>query len=487
MTLAGSSLLARLATWLLACGLAAAVVQAVGTLDRLSLLVLATAPVAALVWLHPLIGAACLLGYASVLGLLVRLLPPASSGPIGIALDGLLLLLGLRLALDLARGRDWRRLASPLTLPVVIFSLYQGLEALNPASPSLAMGLQGLRLTGRTLGFFLMLYYLRDLGDVRRFGIAWLAMMGGVCAYGIFQHHHGLLWQEMAWLLSEGNATTHILGGHVRVFSTVGDAATFGFLMGMAALQALSAAHGARGATRWVFGLGVLPLLYAMALSYSRGPVVGVLAGFTALCAASRSWRLAAGGALLGTLGLVILLTSGSNRLVDRLATATRPGEDASFNVRLGYIAAYVPEIARRPFGYGIATSGGGARKLAGGATIRDTPVGVPTDNYYFKVALELGWVGLSLWLWLAASLGYLAWRVCRQAGRDKARQTPALALFASLTALLVGALSNDILAQRPIAEGFWIIAGLIAWLGTGRGVGRRTGATPLEREGTAR
>jgi hypothetical protein len=453
----------------------ACVVAAVGTLDRVAMIALATVPAAVVVVLHPLVGLACLLAYATVLGLLIRLLPPDQAGPIGLALDALLLLMAARLVVDLVRHRDWHRLASPLTPAVACFAGYTALEVLNPAAPSLVFGLVGLRVTARVLGFFLVLYYVRNRRAIGRLAGTWLALMLAVGAYGIFQHHHGLLWQEMAWLLSEGNAQTHILGGHVRVFSTVGDAATFGFLMMAATLQVVAWAPAAAAPWRWAMWLAVLPLLYAMALSYSRGPVVGLAAGFLALVVASRSWRLAAWASALGALGLALLLASGSTRLVDRLATATAPGQDASFNVRLGYVTTYLPEIARRPFGYGVNTSGGGARKLAGGGHVRGSVVGVPTDNYYFKVALELGWVGLALWLWLVATLLVQAWRACMRRRGDAL----ALGLGGTLVALAVGALSNDIIAQKPVAELFWVAAGLVALLARSAAGARRTGATP--------
>ncbi|MEB3220590.1 MAG: O-antigen ligase family protein [Candidatus Sericytochromatia bacterium] len=464
--------LVLLAWWALGALATAGVVAAVGTLDRLAMIALATVPAAVLVVLHPLVGVACLLAYATVLGFLIRLLPPGAGSPIGLALDVLLALMAARLAVDLVRHGDPGRLASPLTPAVACFAGYTALEVLNPAAPSLLHGLVGLRVTARVLGFFLVLYYVRDRRAVGWLAGTWLAVVLATGAYGIFQHHHGLLWHEMAWLLTEGNAQTHIIGGHLRVFSTMGDAATFGFLMMAGTLQAVAWAQTAAPPWRWALWLAVLPLLYAMALSYTRGPVVALVAGFAALVAASRSWRLAAGASVLAALGLALLLGTGSTRLVERLATAALPGQDASFNVRVGYVTQYLPEIARRPFGYGVNTSGGGARKLAGGNQMRGTVVGVPTDNYHFKVALELGWVGLGLWAWLVVTLMVQAWRACASHRGDAL----ALGLCGTLVALVVGAFSNDIIAQKPVAELFWVAAGLVALLAR---QGRRTGATP--------
>ena len=114
-------------------------------------------------------------------------------------------------------------------------------------------------------------------------------------------------------------------------------------------------------------------------------------------------------------------------------------------------------------------------------------PVGVPTDNYYFKVALELGWVGLGIWLWLISRLLHQAWRACRLAVGRPGPTALALGTLATLAALTVGALSNDIIVQKPIAELFWVLAGLTVWLTRHlEDPGRRTGATAAPRRAPA-
>ena len=459
-----------LAWALLGVTLAALLVVSVVEMNRLLILGLVTLPLLTLVAVNVEFGIYCLLGYSTILAFLIRMMPPSNTGPIGLALDGLLVIMALRLGLDLIVRRDWKLFASPLTMAVVAFLAYQCVEVFNPAAPSIMFGLFGLRVTMRILGFFLVLYYFRSSRAIARLVWFWLLMLMAEGAYGIFQHHHGLLWQEMAWLLSEGNAKTHILGGYIRVFSTVGDAATFGFLMVMGVLLAFAMALTARGWLQVLLALGTLPMLYGMTVSYSRGPVVALAAGAVIMILASRNWKLGISLALVGCLGLGLLAASGNTRFLDRLATATNPTEDASFNVRTGYITTYAPEIAKRPFGFGINTSGGGALRVSGGQAVRRSVVGVPTDNYYFKVALEMGWVGLGLWLWicgLALTHGYRVYR----ATVDPQLKAIALGCFSVLFALLVGAFSNDIIAQKPISEFFWLSLGLIVLIGQHRPV----------------
>lgn len=445
--------------------LTALLVSSVCDMNRMGLIMLITLPMLTLVVINVEFGIYCLLTYSSVLAFLIRMMPPGNTGPLGIALDILLLLMGMRLAFDLWRKRDWKIFTSPMTTPILAFVAFQCVEVFNPAAPSIVFGLWGLRVTIRMLGFFLVLYYFRQRASIKRLMWVWLTTMALVGCYGIFQHHHGLLWQEMNWLLTEGNATTHILHGYVRVFSTVGDASTFGFLMIFSSLIMFALALNAKGLNQLLLIAGTLPMLYGCVVSYSRGPIVALVFGAAVMVVVSRNWKLAIGMAATGFLGLVLLTASGSTMLVDRLSTATNPTEDASYNVRMGYITQYLPEIAKRPFGYGINSSGQSGLKASGGEKVRNGVVGVPTDNYYFKTALEMGWVGLLLFLWLNLAAIFYAYKVYLRT-QDPYYKALALGILSVLVSLFVGAFSNDINSQKPISEFFWIMLGLSMLIG---------------------
>lgn len=464
-TKAPPSLKALLSWGAIGAVLVALLVASVSDMNRMGLIMLITVPMLTLVVINIEFGIYCLLAYSSVLAFIIRMMPPGNTGPLGIALDVLLLLMAGRLLFDLARKRDWKIFATPMTTPILAFVAFQCVEVFNPAAPSIVFGLWGLRVTIRILGFFLILYYFRDRAPIRRLTNFWLGLMVLMGCYGIFQHHHGLLWQEMNWLLTEGNAQTHILKGYVRVFSTVGDASTFGFLMVFASLMMFALALTSKGLNQILLLLATLPLLYGMTASYSRGPVVALAFGVMVMVIVSRNWKLAIGVTLVGFAGIVLLTASGNTKLTDRLSTATNPTEDASFNVRMGYITQYIPEIAKRPFGYGINSSGNSGLRASGGEKVRGGVAGVPTDNYYFKMALEMGWVGLIFFLWLNIAALWYTYRVYMKTS-DPYYKALALGILAVLAATAAGSFSNDINSQKPIAEYFWIMLGLAMLIG---------------------
>lgn len=442
------------------------IAMAAASFDRLLLVVLAILPIAAIVFADVPTGLAALLGYSSVVMLIKRLMPGLNANQVGLAIEGLILLVALRLAWDLVGGRV--RLAafrSPLTVPLLVFGTYLVLEVLNPLQPSLAFGLYGSRDTLRLVLFFVALAYLRDALQIRRF----LGVFTGIClaeaAYGIWQHHHGLLYQEYNWLIESLSHRTHILFGYIRVFGTLGDAATYGFLTISGALLMAGLSLCAPNPLRSLMtAVLALPMVYAMVLSYSRGPMVAVVVAWFAMLAASRSPRLAVTTIALAAAGGALLSGLGDNRLVERILTATRPMEDASFQVRQGYIAEYLPRILAHPFGTGLYTAGASGLVVTGGRYIEGTTVGLPTDNQYFKYALELGWVGLALFGWILWALGQAIYRAYRNLG-DAHLKAWALGLLGVFALYVAGSFSNDILVQKPISEWVWLGAGLAARL----------------------
>lgn len=441
-----------------------AVAHSVAEFQRLHIVLLTVAPLALVVFLNIEFGLYTVLGYATVVIFIKRLMPNLDSNQMGVVLDGLICLMALRLFLDLVRTQRWGAFKSPLTLPVLAFGGYLLLQVLNPTAPGLKFGIYGTRDTLRILGFFLVLFYLRGTPRIKRFMGVFLALMVGDALYGIWQHHHGLLYQEYQWLRESKAARTHVLQGYVRVFGTVGDAATFGFINITAALLLIGQALTSKGWRLWALLGLTMPCLYAMVLSYSRGPMVAVVAGVGAMLLVSRNWKIAMACVLAGGLGLGALALNGDTRLFDRIMTATKPVEDASFQVRMGYIDTYMPLIFERPFGGGLYTAGASGLSITGGEPIPGTTIGVPTDNLYFKYGLELGWVGLAIFFWFLASVWI--W-TCRSylALKDPFLKATALGLLGVFSCYIVGAFSNDILVQKPLTEWFYMAIGLSALL----------------------
>ncbi|HBN07356.1 MAG TPA: hypothetical protein DD435_01485 [Cyanobacteria bacterium UBA8530] len=442
--------------------------QQVARFDRLGMVFFFLLPLLLMVLLNVEWGVYGLLFLGFSVMFIKRMMPGLDMNQVGLAMDALLLLMALRVSFDLLVERKYAAFSSPLTLPVLVFTLYLFLEIFNPLAPSLMFGITGTRATIRILGFFIFLHAFRSRLAIKRFLFVWLFLAFFEGLYGIWQHHHGLLYQEFNWLIESRSANTHILNGYIRIFGTLGDAATFGFVQIAGALILMAMALTGDFRKRAFCIVLSLPMLYAAVLSYSRGPIVAFAAGVLALIGASRNLKLAIALLLLFSFGTGALTLSGKDHLVDRLASAATPAEDASFQVRMDYLNRFLPEIITHPFGFGLNTTGASGASAAGGEVYYGTTVGIPTDNQYFKYGLELGWVGLLLFLWLYRAFWWRTYRIF-ETMEDPFFKSVALGLFAVLTAFGVGAFSNDIYGQKPISEFLFLAFGLVALLGQHR------------------
>jgi hypothetical protein len=441
------------------------IAQAIASFDRLKMVLYAVAPLLVAMFLNVELGVFAMLGFATVVPFIKRMMPDLDSNQVGLVIEGMLVLMGLRLLVDQVRNLDLRAFRTPVTWALLAFTGYQMVEIFNPFAPSLQFGIYGMRDTLRVLGVFIVLTYFRARPRIHRLVIGWLAILFVEGLYGIFQHHHGLLNQEYLWLITTNAWKTHILNGYVRVFGTVGDAATFGFIEVTGALMLIGLALTSRGWKLVALLALAVPMLYAMVVSYSRGPIVGLAAGLAAILLASRNWKLA-----LGTVGLVALLglglsTAGQANLLDRVLTAAKPGEDASFLVRMGYLNDYLPRLLERPFGSGLWTAGASGLSLTGGVNLPGTTIGIPTDNNYFKYGLEMGYVGVGLFVWLLSTLVWSTFRTYQRL-TEPTMKAIALGLLGVFACYAVGAFSNDIFVQKPIGEWFYVAIGLSMLLG---------------------
>ena len=450
--------------WLLILPMAIAIGQVVSAFDRLKMVMLGVLPLLVIMVLNVELGVYAMLTFSTLLLFIKRMMPNLPSDQIGIVIEGMLFLMTMRMLFELFERHSWNFLRTPLTYPALVFAAYQGLEVFNPYAPSLIFGLSGLRDTMRMLGMGLILLFFRSKSQLKRFMVFWLGIILLDGLYGIFQHQHGLLNQEYLWLIRTGSYRTHILNGYIRVFGTLGDAATFGFLETTGILLLLGLAMAARGWRLLLLLLLALPMGYALVLSYSRGPLVALAAGIAFMLLASRNWKLSVGVVLLLSLGLGGLGAMDQHRLLDRMMTATQPTDDPSFNVRLGYVDKYWPRIVARPFGSGLWTAGASGLSLTNVRHLPGTTIGVPTDNNYFKYALEMGWVGVLLFLWLILSAIALSHRNYSRI-QDPFLKALSLGLGGVLFAYFVGAFSNDIFVQKPLSEWLYLAMGLVVLL----------------------
>lgn len=120
---------------------------------------------------------------------------------------------------------------------------------------------------------------------------------------------------------------------------------------------------------------------------------------------------------------------------------------NGSTSSRLDSLSSSLSDIAYRPVGYGLGTVGGASR-------IDDSGLGIQTpENWYLFAAIELGVVGLVL---------FLAFVFATFTQLKQIKDTPsAESLIATLTALLVIGLFLPIWADKTVTIFWWLIVGI--------------------------
>ena len=200
---------------------------------------------------------------------------------------------------------------------------------------------------------------------------------------------------------------------------------------------------------RWVWGAAFLIITLCLILTFSRTAMAGLALGI--FCAALASPRYRVWAALLVVGGGVIILLPWTQAYVDRFVQGAQ-GADLATQMRFGEYKDALILLSRYPLiGVGFA-----------GAPDIDIYLGV--SNAYLSIAQQMGFVGLSLLIFvLLVVFGWAFDR--RRAARNDPRLEPLyLGLHAALIAVLTVGLGDHYFVNldfQPAQTLFWMIIGL--------------------------
>ncbi|MGE5620243.1 MAG: O-antigen ligase family protein [Sphingomonadaceae bacterium] len=384
---------------------------------------------------------------------------------VGLVVEFLEGVLAVALAALVIARRDLHRLSSPLTAPVLLYVAYQVVIAFHPNLPTTINIIYALRdPINFAVPFIAAVYLFRDRRQLSLFLYLWLGTAFVLALYGLFQYYVGLNNWETAWL---SISPTHVLYNRIRIFSTLGSADALGMHMAVSIVIALAVGFHTR---RKLVRYGVMAMVPVFAVAnlqtLTRGAYVAVLVGVLTLALVTRNRALLL-ALVVAAAGVVIWYqTNQGSLLANRVITMFTPDQDESFEVRQNYIADYMPVIVESPFGFGPATSGRQGWVLLEWSGIdpklAESIAGVPTDNYYFRIALETGWVGLLLFLGLLLTVFLVGLRIFARS-RDPLVKWMAAAFIASYAAMAVSSLSNNYFSHLDMKLFFWFSLGLLA------------------------
>lgn len=375
--------------------------------------------------------------------------------PLGLSQDAVLFLATLSMFFRLEK-ENTRRLLNGFFALTGLWFLYTLLEAFNPESSNLVAWLYAARGTSfyaiLTVPLTLLLFTSKkDLDAFFNIVIGW----GVVGAFwGWKQINIGLDPYEQGWLKA-GGEITHVLGGQLRAFSFYSDAGQFGVTEAYVAFLSLILALGPyRLRIKLLYWVAFIVCLIGMGTSGSRGPIFVIFFGLTTYLISIRNYRILIPGivAILFVFAFLKFTYIGNaNYQIYRIRTALDPKE-ASLLVRLTNQDKLREYLSTRPFGSGIGTTDNWAKRFYSSSYLSQ----VPTDSWFVKTWVEVGVVGLTVYiLGLAFVIVYGIVHIRRVKSRDSRQKL--LALYGGFLGILAASFGNPVFGQAPLGALMYI------------------------------
>jgi putative inorganic carbon (hco3(-)) transporter len=335
---------------------------------------------------------------------------------------------------------------NPVTIALLIWVLYNLFQFLNPNSSNFIGKVIAIRQALYSLfGFIIALSVFNNIRSVKKFFKIALSFSLLAAIFGITQKYIGLLPFEREWLFSDpGRVRLFVIWGEIRVWSFLNDPTNFGLLMASSGLICIILMTGPYKVYKKVLlAVAGLSMFLGMVASGTRTAFIVVIVGF-------------------GIFGLVNLKNVRTQIIsfvffltligvyfgpfysppIVRIRTAFQGGDDPSMNVRLINKERIRPYLWSHPIGGGPNTTGE--------SSDNSHPLwGFPPDSGYLKIALELGYIGLILNLWLYyKSWSHLVSQYFQTVDWEK--RTLQIAMLCSMIALSTAELTQITITQRP-------------------------------------
>ncbi len=352
--------------------------------------------------LNPYAGIVINMVYCMFSAVLNRL-PGMDTFPVGILSD--LLILAILLGYFIRRVplkdtiNQWMK--SPVTIAFLLMGAYITLQAGNWEQKSLGGWGQTIRKVIDTYMLYFIAYDIfRDKARIKGYinVLFWVCVFLGL--YGCVQQAVGLFGFERNWVMAEDQRFALIcINGEFRKFSFLSGPTVYGLLMSGTATFYLVLSMQQKGWEAWKLRLGCIPMILGGVYSGTRTSNLMLIAGlcyFVLLTFNKKGTRILA-LASAAILVLLLYLPIYSNYALNRFRTSFQGSHDESYLVRERNRAYIQPYIWAHPFGGGLYTTGTHGFDYNPGHYL----AGFPTDNDYLKKALETGWIGLILVLWL--------------------------------------------------------------------------------------
>ena len=316
--------------------------------------------------------------------------------PIGVILDTLTYLLLIGFFLKKKYDNSWDDFKNPISYLVLIWLMYNFVEAVNPASPSILAWVYTVRTVGFImLMYFVFLYQIRTIEYIRFLFKLWLFLCLLAAISGFQQENFGLMGFEKTWYYSDPLRLSFLfINGHLRKTAIFPDPVTFSYNMVVASTMCICFFMLNISTAKKVI-LGCLIPFYLLTMLYSgtRGAYVLLPAALALLAILKFNKKIVTTVLAAGFVLVIVIFMPTSNATIKRFQSAFNPSKDASFNVRAENQRRIKPYILSHPIGGGLGSVGIWGRRFAPNSMLAK----FPPDSGFVRVAVEMGWIGLLL------------------------------------------------------------------------------------------
>ncbi len=412
-------------------------------------------PVLAVVW-RTQIGIYLLITASFFLSVGLRLIPQI---PVGLSIDFLILLMLIGKGFRLQFNREWLQLRSPLTAIVLIWACYNLIQLANPWAASRAAYFYVIR---PAVGY-LMLYFL--IWDAVRStkqatGIFnYVLFLGWIAAlWGVYQFFFGYFTWEMAHVIRTD--TVHLVFNHGRwrSFGPIGSPAQYGIIMAsLACMTGNAFAYKKRALAKLTMAVLFFCFLLAMVYSGTRTSFVIPPVFFFTKVIISRNKKLYM-SLVLGIMAMIILAkVPSSNYQVQRIQSVFKAKEDKSYQIRAANRAMITPWVLKHPIGGGLGSTGVWGQRFSPGTFLAN----FPPDSGIIRVAVELGWIGLSIFLLIYFQAFFKGvkglWKMGSRKHKDKVES-----IICSLPAWGLVEMGQEVAGVFPMSLLFWVFLAIL-------------------------
>lgn len=380
--------------------------------------------------------------------------------PIGIAMDAAIVLAFVGFVMRQYRLNDFSVFRSQVAIVILVWMTYHILELGNPYAASRTAWFYVMR----PAVFYPMLFFLMqaERGDVAFFSRIkrWIIALSVFSAlWGLVQFLFGYFPFEMNVIIQNDAVHLVYINGRWRTFGTLVSPAQFGVTMAFMLFLFLMWSVSAKTAFKKILFLFAAGLAGSgMIYSGTRSAMVVLPLALAVLVVLNRSKKLI-GFSLAGAAFFAVLMVMPTNNYhISRMQSAFKTEEDASFNVRAENRARIFPYIVSHPFGGGLGSTGVWGMRFSPGTMLS----GFAPDAGYLRVAVELGWVGLILYLTLWIMVLVHAIKTWLSEAPGSVYKTFGLAVIPALASLVVVEWAQDIVGKLPFNMLFWILAGMV-------------------------